>query len=227
MNDAEARRQNLPGSDVYKRDQACYIDDVNRKSAAGRLLRVGYIVLSNTPIVKHYKYGTSLNFHHWYFNHEYIIDLVRIQVCYEHYLKARFVLAGFVVHKFKGSNRAKKLVRTLEDPRTKLVKIEALRRDTEFVFRPDEQYNEIEELSDRTLGFNELIRHHTIHAIPENVERILKEHNKHRNMLHYTEAQPRNFDPADIKEIITHVDANIPPLINDLADELDIPNLKT
>ena len=69
-------------------------------------------------------------------------------------------------------------------------------------------------------------KHRTIHSIPENVERILKKHNKHRNMLHYTEAQPRDFDPADIEEVITHVDATVPPLISRLADELGIPSLK-
>src|SRR5215217_8311115 len=101
MNDAEARRQNLPGSDVYRRDQACYIDDSNRKATAGRLLRAGYIIFSNTPIVRHYKYTAPLDFRSWYFDHEYIVDLVRIQVCYEHYLKARALLAGYVVHEFK------------------------------------------------------------------------------------------------------------------------------
>jgi hypothetical protein len=211
MNDAQARRRNLPGSDVYRRDQICYVNDVNRKGASGRLLRAGYIMFFNTPIVRHYKDGAPLDFFTWFFNNEYIIDLVRIQVCYEHYLKARFLLAGFVIHEFKKSAQAKKLFRTLHNPKTKLVKIEDLRQDTEFIFHPEEQYNEIEELSDRTLGFSELIKHRTIHSIPENVERILKKHSKHRNMLHYTEAQPRDFDPADIEEVVTHVGATVPP----------------
>jgi hypothetical protein len=114
----------------------------------------------------------------------------------------------------------------LRDPKTKLVLIEDLRRNTEFTFHPEKQYNEIEELSDKTLGFSQLMKHHTIHSIPDNVLRILEEHNKHRNMLHFTEAQPQNFDAADIKEMRSHVDTSVRPMIRFLADELNIPNLE-
>lgn len=226
MNDSEARKLNLPGSDVYKRDQICYLDDVNRKVTVARLLRAGYILFSNTPIVRHYKHGVPIDFYTWFFTNEYIVDLVRMQICYEHYLKSRFLLAGFVVHHFKQSQRSKELFRTLRDPKTQLVLIEDLRRNAEFTFQPEKQYNEIEELSDKTLGFTQLMKHRTIHSIPENVLRVLGEHNRHRNMLHFTEAQPLDFYAADIKEVIGHVDTSVRPMISLLAEELNLPNIE-
>src|SRR5437588_11920352 len=91
--------------DVYRRDQICYVNEINRKGSAGRLLRSGYIIFSRTPIVAHLKNQISLDFLDWFFTHEYIIDLTRIQVCFEHYLKAKLLLNGFIVHKPKESSK--------------------------------------------------------------------------------------------------------------------------
>ena len=187
------------------------------------LLRAGYIIFSNTPINTSLQENAApLDFRSWYFDHEYLVDPVRIQICYEHYLKARALLAGYVVRKFHKPSR----FRELREPDTQLVTIENLRQNAEFIYEPEKQCNEIEELSDQTLGFSGLIALHAIYLTPEHAVNSLLQHKKHRNMLHFTGAQPESFDPAAIRDFIAHIDGTVLSLTNILADELALPTLR-
>lgn len=223
MNDCEARKRGLPGSDVYKRDQMCYVNEIGRKVAAARLLSSGYAILLNTSIIKHYKEQLQIDFYTWFFYNEYIIDLTRIQVCFEHYLKALFLLKGFVV-KFKKSGKQR--AENLQDPNTKLVLIADLRSNFEFTYMPNKQYNEIAELSRKTISFDHLIKRTTIQLMPQDVVNVLLQYKEIRNILHYTEDQPELFDPTDIKVLMSYADKSIPPIVNHLAEQLQRPNLR-
>lgn len=214
----------LPGSDVYRRDQICYLDETNQKGAAARLLRAGYILFRKTPLVEHFQQNENLDFPIWYYSNEYIIDLTRIQACIEHYINARILLSGFVVHQFKKSS--KPLYDKLKDTSTGLVTIKDLRLNTSFTYISNNQHNEIQELSHTTWGFHKLIELRSIHMMPIPVVVTVIKNNRIRNTLHFTEAEPEDFNPESIKEVITFVESTIIPLLDRLADELKIPNLK-
>lgn len=211
-------------TDVYRRDQSCYLGERNRKAAAGRLLRAGYIIYARTPIIIHFKNNTPFNFFDWYSTNEYIIDLTRIQVCFEHYLKAQLMLHGFVVHRFKKSE--KKLSDRLKDSKTGLILIKDMMKQVSFIYDAVAQRNYIPQLLEQTLGFGDMIDQAAIHKIPVKVIEILKNNNKIRNVLHYFEAEPEGYDPSALREVIAFTEAVMPQQISDLADELQIPNLK-
>lgn len=188
-----------------KLEQNCYLDERLRNYVSYDILRYGLIIMEKAKIInefeefKNQKHNPNIIMG---FVIEYLVDSIKIVLCFENYMKSRLLDLGYYVH-------------IINDK--KISKIQS----TSPIKIDNSIYN-VEILKQQTIGLSELLKpnYYTIIGIDIKIVEFLNELKSIRNKLHFAISGEFIYsqDLIDKIELLIQFRNNIMiPQFNDLA----------
>jgi hypothetical protein len=218
----------------YNADHICYADEQDRKNISCKLLFSAYQLFTKAHRVHHFE-DIKQNIYEldeknyenismaWQFSGEVLLDGIKISTCFENYIKAELLLAGFVIHKI---DRNIEQFRHLESTQKRRpIRIDEFREMQDYAY--DEALHEyyLPGLIPITLDYSLLLNKEAyirVHRIPQAILQLLREYNTTRNTLHFLKGYGDKYDRTLIHEtemLITFADEQIKTKRDALAEE--------
>lgn len=232
MTDEEAKRQNLPGSDVYKGTHLAYHDDLNRNYAARAFHVEAYktffdtILITQFPQLQKEARKASLRyFPPMTFRRIEVINLENFKIAtgFELHFKACLLLNNIIIRKIKNKVPFKDLYR--EQKKRPIDKNELF--NIEGYYYTGTVGNILRGLSEESLGFKTILNERSYRQALNKTEEILniaEDYRNLRNQIHlpgdFIEAPHINSYQGDelMRLLVSFINTDIVGWVNSFCD---------
>lgn len=207
-------------TDTFDRNCLCYKDDQNRKWFSAMLLASSARFFQKMYRVQNFEeldYAMSLaGTNHLVemmdilnaFTKEALIDDVKLTICFENYMKATLLHAGYLIHIIRPAKTHPQCVglqalakRQKDEP---ILITDFLALDA-IVYDSQKTMNILPALSDQTIGISKMLdetKYQTVVRLPINIAEVAKGAKNHRNNIHYLLGEAASYSSQQIDNMI-------------------------